>query len=138
MVDIQEPSYLLFLFQSLGMKWIVYLAVGSAFSVAVIALASIRWRNPASAVLLLMSVSLPLVLGTLCFASGIIEGYQVIANSPTQLKPNEFATAYSMSLVGLLIGTWLTILNFLFATVACVIRLFTNEAVVAKVTSCQP
>jgi hypothetical protein len=117
-----QESLLHFYYAALGLRYAVMLPLAGLVSFALVLLVVIRGRGPLASAALLISLSLPLLVGLHAALDGLLASYQVIAYSSTQPKPSEIAQGWSMALVAPLTGMFLMGPSLLTALVGSVVR----------------
>jgi hypothetical protein len=116
------PTLLEWYIQSLGWMYTLLLPLSAliAFVLTVALLVFGKGRFTGAA--LLFIVPLPLLLGMLGTVDGMITSLQVIDSRTSAIPSYEVAYAASSSLATAVVGLWLTVPNWLLATVGLFIR----------------
>ena len=117
-----QESLLHFYYSALGLRYSVMLPLAALVSFALVLLIVIRGRGPLASAALLISLSLPLLVGLHGALDGLIAAFTVIASSNKQPKPSEIAQGWSMALVAPLLGMMLVGPSLLTALVGSVVR----------------
>jgi hypothetical protein len=123
-----QPSFLLWLFQSLGLMYSGLFLLSAVIGFVLTLVLLVRGKGPMSVVCLLLVVHLPVVIGVLGAVQGMISMYSVLAASNSTPKPADLAQGISISLVTVLIGSMLTLGFYLLAIPGTLLRSFRSES----------
>lgn len=117
-----QESLLRFYYSALGLRYSVMLPLSAIVGFVLVVVILKRGRGPLASAALLISLSLPLLVGLHGALDGLFLGFHMIAVSDTQPKPSEIAQAWSMALVAPLLGMMLVGPSLLAALVGSVVR----------------
>ncbi|MBX9792225.1 MAG: hypothetical protein K2Y37_25155 [Pirellulales bacterium] len=117
-----QQSLLHFYYSALGLRYSVMLPLAALVGFTLVLLVIIRGRGPLASAAILISLSLPLLVGLHGALDGLIAAFTVIAASDTQPKPSEIAMGWRMALVAPLTGMFLMGPSLLAALVGSVMR----------------
>ncbi|MGD9645444.1 MAG: hypothetical protein AB7U73_07015 [Pirellulales bacterium] len=117
-----RQSLLHFYYSALGLQYSVLLPLAAMIGLALVLLIVMRGRGPLASAALLISLSLPLLVGVYAALDGLLVSYQVIAYSTSMPKPSEYAQAYAMALVAPQLGMFLMAPSLLAALIGSVLR----------------
>ena len=114
-----QQSYLMFVYESLGLRYALLLPLTALISFNLTLLVVLRGRGAAAGFALLFIVPMPLMVGVHGFLDGWIASGQVMAAGGV---PNNLGLGMAMSLVAPMVGMWLTIPSYLLAMIALLMR----------------
>jgi hypothetical protein len=117
-----QQSLLQFYYSALGLRYSVMLPLAAIVGFALVLLIVIRGRGPLASAALLISLSLPLLVGLHGALDGMMAAYLVIASSEIMPKPSEYAMGSAMSCALPLVGMMLMGPSLLAALVGSVMR----------------
>lgn len=123
-----QPSFLLWLFHSLGITFSVLFLLSALGCFFLTLLLCLRGKGPMANACLLLVVHWPTMVGLLGAVTGIISMFQVLARSSATPKPSELAEGWAVALVTVLIGVLMTMFFYLLAIVGTLFRSFASES----------
>lgn len=123
-----QPSFLLWLFRSLGTTFSVLFLLSALGCFFLTLLLCLRGKGPMANACLLLVVHWPTMVGILGAVTGVISMFELFARSSVAPKPSELAEGWSVSLVSVLFGVLMTMFFYLLAIVGTLFRSFASES----------
>jgi hypothetical protein len=123
----ESHSLLSWLFMALGWRYSLLLPLAAVIGFVTVMLIVVRGRGPAMAGAVLLIAPLPLLVGIVGMAEGILSIQLVISGTGTDPKPSALAEGISMSFVSVWIGLFLSIPSYLVAAIGLAIRSLTCQ-----------
>jgi hypothetical protein len=123
----ERHSLLSWLFMALGWRYSLLLPLAAVFAFVVVLLMVVRGRGPAMAGAILLVAPLPLLVGIVGMAEGILSIQLVISGAGIDPKPSALAEGIGMSFVSVWIGLFFSIPSYLAAAIGLVIRSLTCQ-----------
>ena len=116
-----QQSYLMFLYNGLGLRYALLLPLMALISFNLTLLVVLRGRGAAAGFALLFIVPMPLFVGVHGYCDGWIAAGQVFAAGAKPM-PGGVELGTAMSLVAPMVGMWFTIPSYLLAMIGLLMR----------------
>lgn len=123
-----QPSFLLWIFRSLGTTFSVLFLLSAIGCFFLTLLLCLRGKGPMANACLLLVVHWPTMVGILGAVTGVISMFELFARSSATPRPSELAEGWSVSLVSVLFGVLMTMFFYLIAIVGTLFRSFASES----------